>query len=158
MLRRAEIEILPPRLLVSHYLLASFAYYWLNKSPMTDDAFDYLCVRLSKEWHSIEHGHKHLIDREALSAGTNLLPQGQYPQIIKATVLGYCTSCLDGTLAPVLHRQFGRPAGVVMRRTRAQAKESDPTPTVRVRRVRPAPAPEPEPNPTPRVRRTRPSA
>ena len=36
--------------LVSHYLLASYCYYHDNRSPMTDHAFDRLCVRLLGRW------------------------------------------------------------------------------------------------------------
>lgn len=140
MLTKIDIALLPSRLLVSHYLLASYCYYWLYRSPMTDDAFDMLCVRLDKEWEKIDHQHKALVERGALSAGTCLLPVDDYPTIVKSGAHGYLHGCLNGDISKVLHREFG----------------GQPAPLPRARRTRPATKVEPPPAPTPRVRRTRP--
>lgn len=68
---------------VPWYLMAAYAYYELDNPIMTDAEFDNLAKLMDSNWDSIEHYHKHLIDRDNLSAGTYL---GTYPTIVKDTV------------------------------------------------------------------------
>jgi hypothetical protein len=67
---RLSVDRLSGGQLVSFYLMASYLYYREDVGLFEDSEFDKLCVRLDSDWDSIEHIHKHLIEREALSATT----------------------------------------------------------------------------------------
>jgi hypothetical protein len=74
-----------PNLLVPWYLMSIYSYYHLDESLLGDDAYDMLCVRLDVLWDTIEHPHKHLVDRSALGAGTGFqIPESHYPEITKS--------------------------------------------------------------------------
>ena len=69
-------------LLVSWYLILSYAYYHLDASLVTDEYYDQLCHRLltAKENGTIKHRHLHLCDKTALGAGTAFhLKKSDYP-------------------------------------------------------------------------------
>ncbi len=69
-------------LLVPWYLMASYLYYHEDKSLLSDEAYDHLCAALLEKWTAIEHHHKHLIDPEALRAGTGYyIKKEDYPAI-----------------------------------------------------------------------------
>jgi NAD-dependent DNA ligase len=55
---------------VPMYLALSVAYYFFNRSMVSDDVFDAICYRLLHEWDDITHPHKYLITYDSLSAGT----------------------------------------------------------------------------------------
>lgn len=61
-----------PKMLVSWYLVLSYAYYEMNESLVHDHVFDHICKELlSKiENFEIEHKHLYLVDAAALEAGT----------------------------------------------------------------------------------------
>lgn len=59
-----------PNMLVPYYLMLSYLYYELDQGLVSDEVFDRICKRLLERWEAIEHFHKHLIDFEALAAGT----------------------------------------------------------------------------------------
>jgi hypothetical protein len=67
--------------LVAFFLMASYLYYRCEVSLMDDSEYDKLCVRLDKEWDSIKHPHKRLIDRGGLSATTGYYIK-KYPMIV----------------------------------------------------------------------------
>lgn len=72
--------------LVVNYLMSSYAYEQLHCIYMEDDAYDECCRRLDKHWDEVEHPHKYLIDRDALSATTGFyLNSKQIPGIIRCT-------------------------------------------------------------------------
>jgi len=71
-------------LMVPFYLMASYTYYIRDASIMSDGEYDSLCARLDRQWDRVEHRHKHLIDRDWLSAGTCFLRREQYPTITKS--------------------------------------------------------------------------
>ena len=74
--------------LVPHFLMHSYLYYIRLQSIITDAEYDKLCKRLSDEWEGVTHHHKHLIDREALRAGTGFyLKETDYPLISRCTAL-----------------------------------------------------------------------
>lgn len=82
--------------LVKHYLLASYCYYQQNISPMTDHAFDRLCVRLLERWDHIDpkvYHHKNLINKGDVEAGTCLLKESAYPSIISVHAFEYERLC-----------------------------------------------------------------
>ena len=65
-------------LTIPFYLMASYAYYKLDKSIISDQAFDDLAKVMLENWEMIEHRHKSFINKEDLSAGTFL---GKYPSM-----------------------------------------------------------------------------
>lgn len=75
------VDLLESYLLIPHYLIHCFAYYEGCVSIIEDHQFDHLAKRLNAEWNKVEHPHKHLIDREALSSGGSYL-YGKYPLIV----------------------------------------------------------------------------
>lgn len=84
MLNTDDIEKLDSKCLVQHYLMSSYAYGFLNRTYMDDHAYDRLCKRLQDEFDSIEHRHKSLIDKDALSATTGYyIREENYPEIVK---------------------------------------------------------------------------
>lgn len=89
-------------LLVPWYLTASYAYYIRDASIMSDGDYDSLCARLDREWDRVEHRHKHLIDRDWLSAGTCFLRREQYPTITKSAACGLADIPFEDADLPVL--------------------------------------------------------
>lgn len=156
MLTKRHIDMLPLRLLVSHYLMASYCYYQQDCSPMSDEAFDYLCVRIERSYTRIEHPHKGLVDREALTAGTCLLAEKKYPSRVRLGWRQYYASAVNGFLEDELEKLYGVFTATPNRRMRvrpvASAKPAEPA--TRLKRSRPSQTPEPTP---PRKRRARPS-
>lgn len=59
-----------PNSYVPYYLMASYLYYEWDISLISDGLYDEICKYLDANWDKIEHWHKHLVDREALRAGT----------------------------------------------------------------------------------------
>ena len=57
-------------MLVPYYLMHSYLYYVMNEPIISDIEYDELCKELKDKWNSIEHYHKHLIDKQSLGAGT----------------------------------------------------------------------------------------
>ncbi len=89
--------------LVSQYLLSSYCYYHLHMSPMTDSAYDRLCVRLMERWDFIDASifpQKNLISYESLQAGTAYdIPEHKYPSIVRASAYNYFAKADTGELA-----------------------------------------------------------
>lgn len=130
--------------LVQHFLMASFAYYHRNESPMTDHAFDMLCQRLLDRYDHVVHPHKYLIDKDMLRAGSGYnLRWEDYPTIVKVAVTnGYAHNCESGQLQIEIEPHL--------------LPKQDSAP-MRVRRTRPAAVPAtPPPAPARRVIRSRP--
>ena len=59
-----------PNMLVPYYLMHSCIYYQMSDSIITDDEYDEICRELKDKWDTITHYHKHLVDVDALGAGT----------------------------------------------------------------------------------------
>ena len=77
-----------PNMLVPYYLMHSFIYYEINDSIITDYEYDEICRELKDKWDDVTHYHKHLIDVNALGAGTGY--QVKYNKRIEnASVLLY---------------------------------------------------------------------
>lgn len=66
---------------VKLYLLHSYLYYELDTSIIEDYEFNSICKFLLENFDSIEHMHKHLIDKDSLKANTGYTLV--YPEIIK---------------------------------------------------------------------------
>ena len=59
-----------PNMLDPYYLMFSYLYYEKNISLIEDTEFDKLCQTLLEKYDNVEHMHKHLVSKEALTAGT----------------------------------------------------------------------------------------
>ena len=57
-------------MLVPYYLMLSYLYYKDNTSLVSDEVYDNLCKTLLDKFDEVKHFHKHLIKKEALTAGT----------------------------------------------------------------------------------------
>tara|TARA_A100001201_G_scaffold69292_1_gene63996 strand:- start:149 stop:442 length:294 start_codon:yes stop_codon:yes gene_type:complete len=72
-------------MLVPIFLMTSYLYYIKDESVIPDEVYDSLCKRLLDRWNKIEHFHKHLISKEALSAGTGFnMKETDYPERVKS--------------------------------------------------------------------------
>jgi hypothetical protein len=78
-------ESLSYNLLVPHYLMAAYVYYYLDDQLITDAEFDKMAVVLLEHWDTVTHRHKHLITIDSLKAGSLLLSEEDYPEITKDT-------------------------------------------------------------------------
>lgn len=54
----------------SIFMVASFLYYTLNRSIITDADYDSLCRELEENYRGFTHPHKHLVSRGHFAAGT----------------------------------------------------------------------------------------
>jgi hypothetical protein len=80
---RASLATNGPGMLVPWYLIASYAYYVADSPVISDEDYDGLCKRLLLRWEEVSHPHKHLVDVEALRAGTAFhLTAASYPGIV----------------------------------------------------------------------------
>lgn len=69
---------------LQRYLMASYCYYILHKSPITDEEYDQLAKVLLKYWDQFEHQHKHLVTKDDLDAGTlYALRRDDYPLMVQ---------------------------------------------------------------------------
>ena len=84
----SDVWRINPNMLVPYYLMHSFIYYEINDSIITDYEYDEICRELKDKWDDVTHYHKHLIDVNALGAGTGY--QVKYNKRIEnASVLLY---------------------------------------------------------------------
>jgi len=59
-----------PKLAVSWWLIASYAYYQCNETIISDECFDYLTLVIRENYDTIEHVNKDLITEDRLSCGS----------------------------------------------------------------------------------------
>lgn len=105
-LSRWVIDYMQPYQLLTHYLMASYAYYILAESVWVDDDYDFLCSRLLEEFGNFEHRHKHLTSVDALEAGTAYhLRSEDYPPQIRHGFPTYIRNMNDGTIESDLLKQ-----------------------------------------------------
>lgn len=84
--------------LIQHYLMASYCYYMLDESPMTDEAYDLVCKLLTERWDQIEHQHKKFIsfaDNKVASAFNEV---SKYPTMVRVAAMGYTERITSGEL------------------------------------------------------------
>lgn len=72
---------------ISWYLASSYAYYLRYESLLSDECYDNLCKYIYENWDSLEHQHKNLLDKSALTAGTGY-QISDYPLIVQVTAEG----------------------------------------------------------------------
>lgn len=76
-----------PSLAVPYYLMSLYLYE-RGVDGLTDAEFDAVCDFIAAEWGSIEHEHKHLINRWALSAHTTTgYDVSELPQRVRSAAL-----------------------------------------------------------------------
>lgn len=85
-----------PNALIPWFLMTSWLYYHRDISIISDTLYDWMCKELLVRWDTLEHRHKHLIDKGMLEAGTGFnLREDDYPGItigaasLRARSLGY---------------------------------------------------------------------
>jgi hypothetical protein len=82
-----------PNLLVAYYLICSYLYYHRDISIISDGLYDEICDTLRVHWDDVEHPHKHLIDRGALSSGSGYyLPENSFPGMTRAAACALVNS------------------------------------------------------------------
>ena len=84
-----DVAAMSPNMLVSWFMMASYAYYRLGDATeiMTDQTFDYLVSRLKDVYDEADHPHKIHVTREHLEAGTGY--DIVYPTIVKNAYASY---------------------------------------------------------------------
>ena len=62
--------------------MAAYLYYHKDICIMEDETYDELVHTLVDKWDSVNHVHKHLLDKERLAASTSLFDL-EFPGIIQ---------------------------------------------------------------------------
>lgn len=70
---------------VPWYLMASYAYYELDRPFLTDAVFDGLAKLMLQHWDHIEHRHKGFITEDDLRAGSLL--RRDFPEVVRGAAL-----------------------------------------------------------------------
>ena len=65
--------------------MASYAYYHLDDSILSDHTFELICKKLLTNYDSITHPHKHLLDLDSLRASTGY--DIIFPEMVKDATL-----------------------------------------------------------------------
>lgn len=80
-----------PNTAVSWFLMASYAYYVLDRPLLTDAGFDAVCRSLEQNWSRITHRHQKLVGYDPakgrLTSGFHLR-ENQYPLIAISAARG----------------------------------------------------------------------
>lgn len=84
--------------LVQHYLLASYCYYMMDQSPMTDEAYDLVCKLLTERWDRIEHQHKQYIEFLDGKVGSGFAAVHKYPLMVRVAAEHYTDRIASGEL------------------------------------------------------------
>ena len=74
-----------PNMLIPYYLMFSYLYYKKDISLIDDTEFDLLCKNLLEKYDSLKHMHKHLVNKESLTAGTGY--DIKYTNMIKSSAM-----------------------------------------------------------------------
>ena len=82
-----EIASMHPNKLISWFMIASYAYYHLDSSVMSDYDFDYLVKRIIDNWEDINHPHKNLIEKSNLDAGSGY--DINFPLMVRGATVDY---------------------------------------------------------------------
>ena len=97
MIREHIVNRMHPGQMIQAYLMSSYCYYHMDQSPMTDPAFDRLCVRLLEAWPTFNHPHKHIVNRDDLVAGTCMLHGSTFPNMVICAAMSYMDFVTSGT-------------------------------------------------------------
>lgn len=74
-------------IIIPWFLMASYAYYHLDKSIISDGLYDKMAKAILKHWNIIQHRHKNLITKTDLKAGSLYrLREDEYPSLTKDSV------------------------------------------------------------------------
>lgn len=72
-----EITAANINMLVPWWIIAAYCYDVEDSPIISDSKFDSLVRKLDENWDTIEHEHKHLLDRSLLKSSIAI--QGKYP-------------------------------------------------------------------------------
>lgn len=101
------VERMKPGQLLHHYLLASLLYYHYDESPFEDHGYGRICERLYECYDAFEHPHKHIVEKDALTAKTGFyIKFDDYPSIVHKGLGQYINSINDGSLQYDLDRVY----------------------------------------------------
>lgn len=88
--------------LIPYYLMASYLYYELDESVISDDVFNTICKLLLANFNTLNHPHAHLLDIDSLKANTGYTIR--YPEITKRAALLWLKSKDTTRLISVLEQ------------------------------------------------------
>ena len=80
-----EIDFNNPNMLLSFYLMASYAYYSLGRPMMSDMEFEEITKVLLEKYEEVTHPHKNLVSKSALACCTAV--GVKYPNIVKHSAI-----------------------------------------------------------------------
>lgn len=80
-------------MLIPYFLMGAYAYEELDDPLFSDAGWDWICSTLAEKWDVVEHVHKPLIDREALSSGTASYLAGKLPTIVQMATKALMLEC-----------------------------------------------------------------
>ena len=80
-----EIDFNNPNMLLSFYLMASYAYYSLGRPMMSDMEFEEVTKVLHEKYEEVTHPHKNLVPKSALACCTAV--GVEYPNIVKCSTM-----------------------------------------------------------------------
>ena len=91
-----DVENMSPNMLVSWFMMASYAYYIVGGEGqlMDDVTFDRLVQRLKEKYDEADHPHKEHITEDHLKAGTGF--DIKYPTIVKHAYASYLRELHEG--------------------------------------------------------------
>lgn len=70
-INESDLESMSLPLLFVRILMCSYLYYIANeKTPWTDNQFDWACKKLFDNYDKFEHQNKNLLSKDSLGAGT----------------------------------------------------------------------------------------
>lgn len=77
-----------PNMMIPWYLMASYAYYWLDDPILSDACFDQMCKEIDMFWDIIEHYNKDIVDYlDIAGPGTCSIPEEGFPERTKSATL-----------------------------------------------------------------------
>ena len=82
-----DIRSMSPNMLISWFMIGSYAYYDLDVNVMSDYDFDFLVQRIKEEWGNIDHPHKNLIKSTNLDSGSGY--DINFPMMVKGATIDY---------------------------------------------------------------------
>lgn len=98
------VKAMPANKLVNLYMMCSYLYYIHDLSPVPDEVYDEICKQLILKYQDIDHQHGHLINKDALHAGTAYhLREVNYPLIVQVSALAWMDK--GSPIAPIKTRR-----------------------------------------------------
>ena len=75
-----------PNTALSFFIVASYCYYVVYESVLSDECYDKMSRYLLQNWDKVEHVNKNLVTKDNLKAGSLYnLKESDYPTRVKVT-------------------------------------------------------------------------